>query len=253
MESMSERKHFRFPLVSDDEPVRLANETKRILFEGEPDTLLSGNIDTYVNKKANVSKTTESVKEETTQTRLKKENYTQEKEALKNKSQHAQQLPERRSREMSSAKRPEIKQTESSINRRSHRPIYQTTLNNEKKHQTFEKTTSVRKMSHQAPFRPKQLPESLMSEAKTNVWKSAELANQIKEEKKDYLLFDTVNPDFEEDKITNNDNDLNHRKASESDVTNQPMPKKKMRLEKSLSGIMDEEQSQLRANKYFNS
>lgn len=72
MESMSERKHFRFPLVSDDEPVRLVNETKRILFEGEPDTLLSGNVDTYVNKKANVSKTTESVKEETTQKRLKK-------------------------------------------------------------------------------------------------------------------------------------------------------------------------------------
>ncbi|MEY8444846.1 hypothetical protein AALA44_01275 [Enterococcus ratti] len=231
------RKHFRFPAYDDKSGVKLKKNQRRILFEGHDDLMNEMNKQPLFEQMQEFHFGESSVKEQrkrqnlrdTKKTSVQKEILVQHKENLPNYYKDRKMTPTSIKISKSSSKyNGQEKSLDSLVYRKNRR-------------------NTIRNRSY---FVPKYVPASIIPEPKIQNISDDELIHSMKKTKDSYLLFDDDSIPYQEKKIEKTSVKLGNKSEKKS-----PNQRKKEKnhgvLERSLQGLIEEQENSLGENSYF--
>ncbi|MBO1301088.1 MULTISPECIES: hypothetical protein [unclassified Enterococcus] len=225
------RKHFRFPAYDDHIGVKLKNENRRVLFDGQDD-LMTDTSDKPLFEQINEFHFEDySKKEKNSHATVNVRHASTQKENL---AKHKQNLPDYRQSNTTKTKRNS--QTSFGYARRNS-TSEQRPPQEKKSSSRSVFNSSVRERSY---FVPKYVPASIIPDQKKNKISEEELIASIKKEKNAYLLFEAENTPYD------------GKQSVTMDEKKHPSKKNHGVLDRSLEGLINEQGDSLNGNGYFN-
>lgn len=224
------RKHFRFPAYDDHIGVKLKNENRRVLFDGQDD-LMTDTSDKPLFEQINEFHFEDYSKNEKNPHSTVNVRHASTQKA--NLAKHKQNLPDYRQSKKTQTKRNS--QTNFGYTRHAspseQRPTQEKT---NKSRSVFNR--SGRERSY---FVPKYVPASIIPDPKKNKISEEELLASIKKEKNAYLLFETENTPYDGKQGVK----MNQEKSSSKKTHGV--------LDRSLEGLINDQGNSLKGNGYF--
>ncbi|MFC4710799.1 hypothetical protein ACWOEJ_03235 [Enterococcus eurekensis] len=233
------RTHTRFPAYSDEEGVKIQRAEKRNLFSSEENWILTEESETpFYSRKTNPAEIKD-LRRSNRSTANKAGQSIRQKEELK---RHRSNLPDY-------SKRVEMEVTKTGKKQFfGEGPKQASYLVKEKKSETV--PSVKRQYSGRAYFVPKYIPASIIPDAQDAIITENQLLKSMEKPEGSYLLFDTDVTPYQE----RNDEDPSVQKfASKQSVedTGEKPKKKKMSLDRSLKGMIEQERDDLTERNYF--
>ena len=235
------RTHSRFPAYSDEEGVKIQRAEKRSLFSSEENWILTEESETpFYSRNTNTnSAEIKDLRRSNRSTANKAGQSIRQKEELK---RHRSNLPDY-------SKRVEMEVTKTGKKQFfGEGPKQASYLVKEKKSETV--PSVKRQYSGRSYFVPKYIPASIIPDAQDAAFSENQLLKSMEKTEESYLLFDTDVTPYQE----RNDEDPSVRKfASKQPIeeTETKPKKKKMRLDRSLEGMIEQERDDLNDGNYF--
>lgn len=237
------RKHFRFPAYDDELGVKLTNDKKRVLFDGQEDLLTEQNQSPFEQMKEFhfTNTNTEKIRRKRRATNglksaPRKENLEKHKEnyriipAITNQKSHRQ---------------------DEKLFGDSSRSVRQSETRTESKHTTRNASvdTKVRERSY---FVPKYVPASIIPDPRESKISEDHLIESMKKTDDSYLLFDTEPTPYQEKEMVSR----LYEHSIEQNVRGNKAVRRKIEkshgiLERSLQGLIDDQGNSLGENSYF--
>ncbi|HBL2037569.1 TPA: hypothetical protein LP435_001718 [Enterococcus faecium] len=240
------RKHFRFPAYDDELGVKLTNDKKRVLFDGQEDLLTEQNQSPFEQMKEFhfTNTNTEKIRRKRRATNglksaPRKENLEKHKGKLPDYTGHYQS-------EITSTGRKKLFGDSS-------RSVRQSETRTESKHTT--RNASVdKKVRERSYFVPKYVPASIIPDPRESKISEDHLIESMKKTDDSYLLFDTEPTPYQEKRNGEPSvRTFNRTKTLEETKQSEEKKSKKSHgiLERSLQGLIDDQGNSLGENSYF--
>lgn len=234
------RRYSRFPAFSDEEGVKIQRGEKRSSFSNDESWILTQENDApFYSRKENTGEVKD-LRRSNRSTSSKAGQSIRQREELK---RHRSNLPDY-------SKRVELEVTKTG---KKHffgdGPKQASYLVKEKKAETI--PSVKRQYSGRSYFVPKYIPASIIPDEQANAYSESELLASMTKTKESYLLFDSEGTPYQERK----DNEPSVKKfvSKRANFENEEQPKKKkMRLERSLEGMIEQERDDFAPGNYFN-
>lgn len=241
------RKHFRFPAYDDEIGVKLESENRRVLFGSEEDFITSA-------KSGEVNE--RSVRRSQKMTNEKQGHSIQQKEEL---AKHKANLPDynkpRKTEKTATGKQ--------NLFGEQHKHVANLAKSRTSAHSAEPMRSTKKNYSGRSYFVPKYIPASIIPDEPDSAIREDELIDSMKKTEQSFLMFDTEPAAFQE--RTDEDPSVKKFNKPKSEVkitrkefkkmdkpTDEATKKHRSILDRSLSGLIEEESTDLEKNGYFN-
>ncbi|KAF1297717.1 hypothetical protein BAU15_13205 [Enterococcus sp. JM4C] len=240
------RKHFRFPAYDDESGVKLESENRRVLFGNEEDFITaakSGEADER------------GVRRSHKMTNEKQGHSIQQKEEL---AKHKANLPD-----YNKPRKTEITPTgKQKLFGEQHKHAANLTKNRTSEHRSEPMRASKKNYSGRSYFVPKYIPASIIPDEPTGTVQEDELLRSMKKSEQSFLMFDTEPAAFQErsdedpsvkkfNKSGSPEVKINRKEYKKMDKPKGGAKKGHSILDRSLTGLIEEESTDLGKNSYF--